>query len=159
MSGADEVRTDGIMSLWCIMKVIQTRLSYNTGFRLHSEAFCGLVSSRTDPACIWLPFHVIVKFGICISHRSFTCVCDQPLLQNAGKDISHWFEPRTFQTDMLEVLMWFHPTMRIHTYYCPQVQSLHQMLWTSSFLQIFVVIEAGFALGCTPFSISWWMIQ
>jgi len=47
---------------------------------------------------------------------------------NAGKDISHWFEPRTFEIDDdnvdVEVLLWFHPTMRINTYYTPQVRTL-----------------------------------
>jgi cytochrome b involved in lipid metabolism len=49
----------------------------------------------------------------------------EPIIMNAGKDISHWFEPRTFDMNEkeidTEVLMWFHPTFRINQYYTPQV--------------------------------------
>lgn len=50
----------------------------------------------------------------------------EPLLFSAGLDISHWFEPRTFDMDAKEidtaVLIWFHPTFRINQYFTPQVQ-------------------------------------
>ncbi|KAH8967114.1 hypothetical protein BDL97_03G062100 [Sphagnum fallax] len=44
----------------------------------------------------------------------------QPLLQMAGKDISHWFEPRTADmTTGVELLMEFDPQMQITTYCIP----------------------------------------
>lgn len=58
----------------------------------------------------------------------------QPLLENGGEDISHWFEPRTFQADnngdskqhgtaiALEMLRWYHPTRRMLTYFTPILQ-------------------------------------
>lgn len=46
----------------------------------------------------------------------------QPLILNAGKDLSHWFEPRTFEgDDELEVRLWYHPILRINTYFTPEV--------------------------------------
>jgi len=51
-------------------------------------------------------------------HGSFDL--NQPLLQMAGKDISHWFEPRTADmTTGVELLMEFDPQMQITTYCIP----------------------------------------
>nr|PNR30545.1 hypothetical protein PHYPA_026861 [Physcomitrium patens] len=52
----------------------------------------------------------------------------EPIIKNAGKDISQWFEPRTFNMDEeigVEVLLWRHPTMKLSTYYTPQGRFAH----------------------------------
>lgn len=67
----------------------------------------------------------------------------QPIIKNAGKDISQWFEPRTFNMDEeigVEVLLWRHPTMKLSTYYTPQVHAwelsillILQTMWVNLF--------------------------
>ncbi|CAK9236499.1 unnamed protein product [Sphagnum tenellum] len=47
------------------------------------------------------------------------------IVRNAGKDVSHWFEPRSFLTDELQVVMYFHPVMRINTFYTPLGRFTH----------------------------------
>jgi hypothetical protein len=68
--------------------------------------------------------------------RICTCVCGQLIVRNAGKDVSHWFEPRSFLTDELQVVMYFHPVMRINTFYTPLVQFLPSVFFCPPFYQI-----------------------
>lgn len=69
-----------------------------------------------------------------LSMTGFCGLDVQPIIMEAGKDISHWFEPRTFDVDEkeidVEVLLWFHPVMHINTYFTPQVHkySLHFLI-------------------------------
>ncbi|KAG0565578.1 hypothetical protein KC19_8G201200 [Ceratodon purpureus] len=95
--------------------------------RWYTAAEVATHSSATD---CWVTISGRV-YDVTSLFTSFPAHLYKPILTNGGKDISHWFEPRTFHRDInnnkhntdnidLKILLWYHPTRHMFAYFTPQ---------------------------------------
>ena len=119
----------GQFPLFNLLHVLVAQISLRYVRQCSQRNICDFVRS-TKLYCIELKPLYKLGSGFCQKNEtknlelniSFTF--GQPLLLNAGKDLSHWFEPRTYEgDDELEVRLWYHPILRINTYFTPEVCS------------------------------------